>query len=251
MLTLVSLNRWQAAGIHLAASALIGASVLALMFGLWYRPPFFEAAGGGGLIVVLIGVDVVLGPLLTLIVFNPAKKSLRFDLATIVFFQIAALIYGLSVMFSARPAYLVYTKDQFDLIAANEVDEASLAKARTPFDAVPLTGPRLAAVRYPQDPNEKNKLVQGVLSGVDISQLPEYFIPFEDVEPVVAMRGHTLAELKKKDPAAAPGIDAAVMAAGRSEADLAYLPVKARTTVVALVDAKTGAFVDLVPANGW
>jgi hypothetical protein len=31
--------------------------------------------------MILLGVDVVLGPLITLIIFNPKKKSLRFDLA--------------------------------------------------------------------------------------------------------------------------------------------------------------------------
>jgi len=251
MLTLASLNRWKAAGIHLTASALVGALVLALMLGLWYRPPFFEAAGGSGLIVLLIGVDVVLGPLMTLIVFNPAKKNLRFDLMAIVFFQVAALIYGLTIMSLARPAYLVYTKDRFDLVAAIEIDRDSLAKAKAPFDDLPWTGPRLAGVRFPTDPVEQQKLVMGAIAGSDISQLPQYFIPYDDVEPVTAMRSHPLAQLRAKDPSAAAAIDAAVHASGRPEASLAYVPVRARTTFVALVDAKTGAFVNLLPANGW
>ena len=53
------------------------------MLAVWYPQPYFAAMGGATLILLLIGVDVVIGPLITLIVFDPKKKSLRFDLAVI------------------------------------------------------------------------------------------------------------------------------------------------------------------------
>ena len=46
------------------------------------------------LILLMIGVDVVIGPLLTLIVFDPKKKHLKFDLVVIAALQLAALAYG-------------------------------------------------------------------------------------------------------------------------------------------------------------
>src|SRR5688572_13652896 len=131
MLKLASLNRWQAAGSHLALSAIIGAAVLAAMILVWYPPPYFDAAGGNELVLLMVGIDVALGPLLTLAVFNPRKGmgKLRFDLAVIAFFQVAALAYGVHVMFVARPAYLVFAVDRFDLVMANTLPDAELAKA--------------------------------------------------------------------------------------------------------------------------
>ena len=93
-MTLASLNRWKASALHLALSAAIGVAVVALMLALWYPQPYFAAMGGDTLILLLIGVDVVIGPLITLIVFDPKKKSLRFDLAVIAVLQLAALVYG-------------------------------------------------------------------------------------------------------------------------------------------------------------
>jgi hypothetical protein len=62
-----------------------------LMLAVWYPQHYFAAMGGTTLILLLIGVDVVIGPLITLIVFDPKKKSLRFDLAVIAVLQLGAL----------------------------------------------------------------------------------------------------------------------------------------------------------------
>ena len=73
---LASLNRWKAAAIHLGLSVLIAATVVTVMLLVWYPPPYFDTMGGTGLLKILVGVDVTLGPLLTLIIFDPRKKSL-------------------------------------------------------------------------------------------------------------------------------------------------------------------------------
>ncbi len=89
-MTLDALNRWKAAGIHLCLSALIAATVVVVMLALWYPGSYFDAMGGQTLLVLIVGVDVTLGPLLTLIVFNPKKKRLKLDLAVIAVFQVIA-----------------------------------------------------------------------------------------------------------------------------------------------------------------
>ena len=109
-MTLASFSRWQAFLIHLGISALIAATVVALVLAVWYPPPYFAGMGGPVLLRLLIGVDVVLGPLITLIVFDPAKPRLKYDLMTIAALQVAALAYGGMVMFEARPVYNVFVK---------------------------------------------------------------------------------------------------------------------------------------------
>ena len=88
------MSRWKAATIYLAISAVIAGAVLWAMLAVWYPRPFFEAAGGGHLLFILVGVDVVLGPTITLIVFDIQKKklsALQFDLTVIAVLQLAAL----------------------------------------------------------------------------------------------------------------------------------------------------------------
>jgi len=73
-MTLDRFTRWQAAQIHLGISAMIAALVVWIMLYLWYPEPYFRVSGGQTLLLLLIGVDVVIGPLLTLIVFDPRKR---------------------------------------------------------------------------------------------------------------------------------------------------------------------------------
>ena len=120
MIALASLNRWTAAAIHLGISALIAITVVAVMLALWYPQPYFDAMGGTGLLKILVGVDVAIGPLLTLIIFDRRKKSLRFDLSVIAFLQIAALVYGVYIM---RP---------WNQPSARCATSASAAAARAP-----------------------------------------------------------------------------------------------------------------------
>ena len=77
------MSRWKAAGIHLSISLAIGLLVGALLFGVWYPPPYFHAAGADELILLLVGIDIVLGPLMTLVIFRSGKRGLKFDLTVI------------------------------------------------------------------------------------------------------------------------------------------------------------------------
>src|SRR5258708_25743002 len=106
-------TRWQASGLHLLISVAVAAAVFALMLSLWYPGPLFEAAGGDDLLFILVGVDVVVGPLITLVIFRSGKRGLKFDLAVIGMLQIAALAYGVYALDLARPPFLGLVKDQF------------------------------------------------------------------------------------------------------------------------------------------
>ncbi|MFZ4790954.1 MAG: hypothetical protein ACOYMW_08700 [Candidatus Competibacteraceae bacterium] len=72
------MTRFRAFAIHLTASASIVLALLGLMRWVWYPAPYFEINGGWIVLRILAGVDVVLGPLLTLIVFKPGKPGTDF-----------------------------------------------------------------------------------------------------------------------------------------------------------------------------
>ncbi len=78
-MNLRNLNRWQAGSGHLSFSVLLGAAVFVLFRFVWYPDALFELGGAAKLMLLVVGIDVALGPLLTLIVFDPKKKSLIGD----------------------------------------------------------------------------------------------------------------------------------------------------------------------------
>ena len=92
------MSRWKAAGIHIGISLIIAAIVGSVIYFVWYPPPYFSVAGGSNLILLIMGVDVVVGPCLTLVVFRAGKRGLAFDLAVIAVLQVIAFCYGLAVI---------------------------------------------------------------------------------------------------------------------------------------------------------
>ena len=86
------MSRFRASGFHFVISLLVGLVLLALCWFMWYPAPMLMAIGGHEIFLLVVGIDVVLGPLLTLVVFKSGKKTLKFDLAVIALLQIAALV---------------------------------------------------------------------------------------------------------------------------------------------------------------
>ena len=234
-------SRWQAAGTHFLICVAIATVVVGVMLGLWYPGPLFEAAGGSGLLYILVGVDVTLGPLLTLIVFKSGKRGMKFDLTMIGLVQIAALIYGGYVVSLARPAYMVFVKDRFELATVAELDPAELAAAKYPeFRSPGWTGPLLVATDMPTDPKEREKLIDAALAGLDLQHFPRYYVPYAERTKEVMARAVTIARLRAAEPLTARAVDAYLASSGTKEADLRVLMLRTRFAWIAvLLDPKT------------
>jgi hypothetical protein len=233
-------TRRQAALVHLGISALVAATIVAVMLFLWYPNPWFAAAGGGTLMLLLVGVDVVLGPLLTYIVFDPAKKSLAYDLAVIVMLQVAALIYGVQVMASARPAFIVYLRGAFEIVAAQDVNMKDIGLAKLPeFQSVPLTGPRLAAARIPADPGLQLQVaMEAATGGADFTVYPRFYIPYATASREAAARGEPLSQPSARRAGNADVVGTLVESSGRPIDGLVFLPLRTRLKEIAIVLTK-------------
>ncbi len=243
------MSRWKAAGIHLLISAAIGALALTLVLGVWYPPPYFEASGGRGLTLLLIGVDLVLGPLITLVVFRAGKKGMRFDLAVIALVQLAALGYGMHVITQARPAFIVAGDNRFTLVSANEIDRKDLDVALNPeHGRIPWDGPKLVGVRLPQDQQARNALMAEILEGKEIETQPRYYVAYALVAGDLVTRSRPLADLRKAGPEASADIDAWLSRHARNEADVVWLPMRVREGFMSmLVDAGSGDVLGALP----
>lgn len=247
-MTLQSLDRWKAFGIHLVISALIALTVVVLVVWLWYPRPYFEAMGGGVLLRLLIGVDVVLGPVITLLIFDPGKPRLKFDLATIAVLQLAALAYGGVVMFEARPVYNVFLNDHFLTVPANSVDDDSRARAAPEFRPLPLTGPRVVAAMLPADPKETFGItVAAAFGGPDLTDMPHLYVPYEQAAARAASVARPLVTLAQRGRAEADAVNEFVSAHGAGRA-MGYVPVRARNRdFAAIVDRKSGEIIGYLP----
>jgi hypothetical protein len=170
------MTRWKASGIHLTLSALIGLTAFCLLYFVYYPQPFFKAAGADQLVMILLGVDVVLGPLLTLAVFKSGKKSLKFDLSVIALLQMGALVYGLYVMWVARPVYIVAVVDRLEIVYANELEPERLAEAElAEYRKMPMWGPKLITTRRPTPGKEQEQMMDAVFSGLDVQHFPKFY----------------------------------------------------------------------------
>ena len=121
------------------------------MYAVWYPPPYFALMGGAMLILLIVGCDVAIGPLITLIIFRVGKKGLKVDLAIVALLQVTALAYGAYVMFEARPVFTVYAVDRFEVVSANEINAEALAQAAAPeFASLPVAGPKVVGAAMPR-----------------------------------------------------------------------------------------------------
>ena len=139
-------ERLRAAGVHLALSAAAGAAVVALVFLAWYPVPMPALLGVEAILLIMLGVDVVLGPLFTLLVFDRRKPRLKWDLATIAAVQLAALAYGVFTVHQGRPAFVVFVKDRFEVVSPADLQpEARSAARRNPHAGIDPMRPRWVA----------------------------------------------------------------------------------------------------------
>jgi hypothetical protein len=246
------MSRWKAAGIHLSLSVFIGLVCGALMFGLWYPPPYFKAAGADELVLLLVGVDAMLGPLLTLIIFKAGKRGLKFDLALIAIVQSVALIYGLSIVLRSRPVFLVAAVDRFSLVSASDIDDQDLADAKPEYRSLSWTGPRIVGANVPRDGSDRLASAISAFAGKDIDRIPKYYVDYAETADGILARAKPLTALKLKDDRERETIAEAVRKTGQPPESIVWVPLAARkANLVMLLDGKSGTPLHAADVNPW
>lgn len=247
-------ERSRAAGIHLGISLAIASVAALLVFFLWYPYPYREISGGRELFLIVVAVDVVLGPLITLAVFETRKsrRELALDLSIVGLLQIAALVYGLWTVSMARPVHLVFEIDRFRVVHRIEVDDDLLAKAPAGLSALPLGGPSLMAVRPFRDGNEQFEATLVALRGVSLSARPDLWESYETAKPRVLKAAKPVGQLKSRLPGEVGRIDAALASAGLQPSSAVYLPMVGRKTFwTALLDPQTADVKAFIPVDSF
>lgn len=247
-------DRFKASAIHLGLSLFIAALAALLVFGLWYPYPYRNTSGGRELFLIVITVDVILGPLITLTVFNRNKprRELMRDLAVVGLIQLAALGYGLWTVFVSRPVHLVFEYDRFRVVHAIEVPEELMAKAPDGLEKMPITGPTTLALRPFRDVNEEGTATLMALQGIQLSANPELWQPYPQATARVLAAAKPLTDLSARFPQQAAMIAAGVVQTGKSASELVYLPMVARNSFwTVLLDAQSAVPLGFVPLDSF
>lgn len=233
---------------HLLISALIALLAAGLVFFVWYPAPLHMAAGVTSIFLLLLVIDVILGPSLTLLVYKPGKKTLVMDLTVIALLQLSALAYGLYTVADGRPAWLVFAKDRFEMVRVPDIDERKLDEAPADYRTPPWFGPKWVAATNPDSTEERNELMfEALFASIDLAQRPNLYQPLNSQREVIAQRARPLPELEQYNP---PALVRKVLKR-HQQAD-GWLPLKASAEdMTVLVNADAGEVIAIVDLRPW
>jgi hypothetical protein len=241
-------NRWQAGLTHLLLSMLVAGGVFLLIRLVWYPNILFTISGGSELALLVIGIDVVLGPVLTTVVFLRGKKRLWLDLAIIGLLQASAFLYGAYVVWVARPVFMVAAIDRVQVIGMNEIEPANWAGA-SESARVSSWGPVWVGVEMPTDPALREDLMFGRIGGgVDLPLLPRFYQKFDSVKSALYTHGLPINALPE------PERDALLRELadnGLAGAGLVWVPLVGRIGSAIMVLDRQGNPVRAFQADPW
>lgn len=178
--------RLKAFGLHLLASA---AALLIIVGGLylgWYRWPGWYLADAAQVTRVLVGVDLIVGPLLTLIIASPAKplRSLARDVSVIAALQLIALGYGSLSLWNGRPLYYAFSEDVLQLVQAYDISAVQVEAGEKENSRLAphwYSLPRWIWAPLPPAGPERDKIIQAATSGGDdVIAMPSHYKPWDD-----------------------------------------------------------------------
>lgn len=233
--------------IHLIASVCMALIATGIIFLVWYPSPLAQAIGVTSVVLLLLGVDVVAGPLLTLAVCKQGKKSLKYDLALIIIIQISAFIYGMHIIAQGRPVWIVFNKDSFVAVQAFEMKHDYMAKAKPEYQATNFSGPQWIALHYPTDTEQKKILYESAFKGVDLPRRADFYEPVANQIESIKQKAQDLSQLNQFNKPEEVKTELAKW----PEAN-AFLPLNAREIPVSvLIKRETGEVIAIVNLKPW
>jgi hypothetical protein len=249
-----TLLRLRLAAGHLLISAGISAVVGVLVFSVWYPEPYRSLVGGLSLFGLMVTVDVVLGPVLTLVVANPRKSraELARDILLIGLVQLSGLGYGIHSIALARPVHMVFEIDRMRVVTAADIDEDLLRQAPSGLKTLPWTGPTLIAAVKPDDPVDQMRAIELGLAGFDLSMVPTNWRPYASQAQDAWKRARPANDLLARHPEWARDVEAIARRRGLPIGQLRFLPLQAgRSNWVTLLGPPDARPIGYLPIDGF
>ena len=249
---------FRAALFHFLGSLLVASLAGVLVFLVWYPHPYSLLSGGLKLFLILVTVDVVCGPLLTLVLFNPKKprRELVTDMSLVVLIQLAALAYGMHTVHQARPLFLVHEVDRFRVVGLPDYQghDVTQALASLPPALHPTftSGPVTVGTRPPASLEERQGvLFESMYGGRDYAQRPEFYVPYDSAYQVLVLeRAKPLAAFVKRFPETINDANRLLRSRGIGLDVAKFLPVLHKQEWVAVMDTQA-RIIGFLPGDGF
>ena len=239
-------KKLQAAAMHLGICMLVALIVYLLMNHVWYPNGLLTLAGGLKFFLVLVVCDVVLGPVITLIVYSikKPKRERIMDLTVIALIQLAALLYGLHAIVMARPAFVVFTGYKISAINATNVEADELKLAKFPqFSYVSWQGPVPAIALMPKDKTQQQLVTSHAIEGKGLEYMVRFYEPINGAHfQILQTALKPIDQLKSIAPERKQDIDQALTNSQLDATTAGWLDVETSAGYgVVIVDQRTGA----------
>ncbi len=221
---------------HLGISAIIFIVLAAIIVFVWYPGFLFQTDGGWQGIRLIAGVDFIIGPVLTLIVYKVGKPRLKLDLALIGLLQIACLTYGSWLVFEQRPLAVIYADERFytmseGTFAMNEMDIADIPMINNGKKPVWIF------VDLPEEKKARSKMRISQLKEGLVHTRTAAYLPYKENVRRVAKLGFSAQEVTEQSRFMPESSDDAVR----------YYPLASRYSAGLLgIDTRDGRVVELL-----
>ena len=246
----MKINRYSASAIHLAISLLVFLSFIAVLYFLWIPGDLFFMDGGWQGVKLVAMVDLVLGPLLTLLLFKRGKPSLKFDMSVIASIQIAALLYGFYTTYNQRVVALVYADQRFSTVTLSEYRSSSEVLEAKGIEPQPLAnfGDKLPVHVFtePFDGESFGKYLESLYN--DFPEIRERNDQYQGLaESAEQLRELQITKESMQERGILKTVEKLLVKNGRNLEDIELYPLKARyESGIAVVDPESSRIEEIL-----
>lgn len=233
---------------HLIISLIVATLVLGWIFTVWYPAPLAKATGVTHIVLIILAIDVIIGPILGFIVYKAHKKSLKFDLMMIVLLQIFALGYGVYSVSEGRPVWTVFNGNRFELIRNNELLDVSVdRRVNNEYYHPSLLGPKYVAVKIAENSLEREQnMFDEVMGDISLAQRPERYVAIAEANGRIIETAEYISDLKNYNSERA--VDNILDSYPNASS---YLGLKANAIDMTVLLDNKGNTIDIVDLRPW
>lgn len=233
---------------HLSVSLIVAALVLGWIFTVWYPSPLAKATGVTHIVLLILAIDVIIGPILSLIVYKANKKTLKFDLLVIILLQISALSYGIYSLAEGRPVWMAFNGNRFELIRNNELLDVSVDnRVDSKYYHPSLLGPRYVAVKIAVNQLEREKnMFEELQGGISLAQRPERYVAIAEANGRIIETAEGVSDLKNYNSEQA--VDSILDSYPNASS---YLALKANEVDMTVLLDEKGNTIEVVDLRPW
>jgi len=241
-------NRFYAMGLHSLFSLGLLLIALFFVFRIWYPAPLDKAMGVTQVFWVILAIDLMLGPLLTFIIFNPIKKELKWDLLIIILIQMSAYLYGLHTVAQGRPVWQVFVVDDIELVRAIDLKLDLNIRNDNQYQAKLFSQPRWVSAVYSSNPIIAYQQKEDEIFGRSLAIRPETYQPFQARTKQIKVKVRKIDTLFKFNTKQ----DVKHVLDNHKEIEIiGFLPVKGLTNDMVLLVGKNSQPIKIVDLRPW